>query len=363
MNITNAVNGEIKRGDWVISTPDNGYGCLVGQIIDITKLGTPEHDAESSNITDNVHVDFSSFDYPPERIAEIEHGFSRLYGEAKAFSELALDDVIMSPDMLIRVTELGHDEITRIGSRRAECEALGERFQQHIAKNEVRYLGHTLIPYGFIIGKDEKTRYQRLTWTLNTAKPLFSKDDGYDYAAFNKAAAGAADIYYHPATKLYCVPTDCGFCSIDIAEILKYIKLVDVECNDNLISTKLVKRFGEDDFTLRTLDIHEADIKAAMEDFVRISGRTESVLKQLPDATAEPENILHFLYVSSTRSEIISTKVSDEFMQRYRNLGSTANGPLRYILHVLNKETPLVPNATEDYNYGPDEDQEDEMEI
>jgi len=40
---TQAINGEIKPGDWVISVPDVDYGCLVGQVIEVTPLGSPEH--------------------------------------------------------------------------------------------------------------------------------------------------------------------------------------------------------------------------------------------------------------------------------------------------------------------------------
>jgi hypothetical protein len=129
LNTANAVNGEIKRGDWVISTPDDEYGCLIGQVVEITKLGTPEHAAEADNSTDNVHVDFTAFDYPHDRITEIEEVFSDLYGEPKKFDDLPIDDTIMAPDVLIRITELGHDEITRIGNSLEECEAFCARFK------------------------------------------------------------------------------------------------------------------------------------------------------------------------------------------------------------------------------------------
>jgi len=129
MDTAKAINGEVKRGDWVISMPDDEYGGLIGQVIDIVKLGTPEHEEETQNDTDNVHVNFCAFDYPPERIAEIEEQFSDLYGEPKTFDELPLDDVIMAPDMLIRITELSQDEITRIGNRFADCEAFCGQFK------------------------------------------------------------------------------------------------------------------------------------------------------------------------------------------------------------------------------------------
>lgn len=118
-----AVNGDIQRGDWVISAGNNDYKYLIGQVIEIVKLGTPEHADETDNDTDNVHVNFYAFDYPPERIAEIEAHFSELYGEPKDIDELPLDDTIMAPDMLIRITELGRDEIDHMGNLLHNCEA------------------------------------------------------------------------------------------------------------------------------------------------------------------------------------------------------------------------------------------------
>ena len=122
MNTTQAINGEISVGDWVIAAPSDEYGYLIGTVTAIDKLGTPEHDA-TDNGTDDVHVDYYSFNYPPERIAEIEEQFSDLYGEHKTFGELPIDDAIMAPRDLIRITELGHDEIARMGNLLANCES------------------------------------------------------------------------------------------------------------------------------------------------------------------------------------------------------------------------------------------------
>lgn len=129
LNMTNAINGEVKCGDWVLSMPGNDYGCLVGKVIEITKFGTPEHAEDADNSTDNVHVNFCAFDYPPERIAEIGAAFSALYGQPMTFEDLPPDDVVMAPEMLVRITELGEDKILRLGSSRGECEAFCSRFK------------------------------------------------------------------------------------------------------------------------------------------------------------------------------------------------------------------------------------------
>ena len=97
-----AINGEIRRYDWVIVTSDDEYSGLVGMVSEIIPLGSQEHD--TGNVTDDVHVDFMATDYSDERMAEIAEQMSELYGEHRPFDDLTLDDVIMSPDSLIRIT-------------------------------------------------------------------------------------------------------------------------------------------------------------------------------------------------------------------------------------------------------------------
>ena len=106
------LNGIIEVGDWVLSSPDEDYACLVGQVTAIDKLGTPEHDTE--NETDDIHVDFSGANYSEQRAFEIEKDFSSLYGEQKVFADLPLDDAIMAPDMLVRLPGAEFDRLGEI---------------------------------------------------------------------------------------------------------------------------------------------------------------------------------------------------------------------------------------------------------
>jgi len=103
---TKCVNGVLKAGDLVISTPDDEYSCLIGRVIRINLLGTPEHDEETANETDDVHVNFFEFVYSKKRIREIEEEFSDLYGEKKRFGDCPIDDTIMDPRCLIRITDI-----------------------------------------------------------------------------------------------------------------------------------------------------------------------------------------------------------------------------------------------------------------
>ena len=108
-----ATNGEIRCGDYVIAIDNNCYFYLVGKVIEILKHGTPEHAEETDNGTDSVHVDFKAFPYPPWREIDIAEYFNALgnSNEVMLYDDLSLDDVIMAPDMLIRITELGEDKI------------------------------------------------------------------------------------------------------------------------------------------------------------------------------------------------------------------------------------------------------------
>jgi len=44
MSVTaQAINGEIRKGDYVIAANNNDYAYLVGEVIEILKYGTPKH--------------------------------------------------------------------------------------------------------------------------------------------------------------------------------------------------------------------------------------------------------------------------------------------------------------------------------
>ncbi len=105
---TQCVNGTLRKGDLAISIPSTDYSCLVGRVLTINLLGSPEHEQETCNDTDDVHMDFTAFDYSDKRIKEIEEMFSALYCMHKPFEEAPIDDTIMAPDTLIRIT--GIDE-------------------------------------------------------------------------------------------------------------------------------------------------------------------------------------------------------------------------------------------------------------
>ena len=100
---TICLNGKLKEGDLVVAAPGGDYGCLIGRVKSICYLGTLEHDEMTDNHTDDILVDFIN-DYSDQRIKEIEEQFRDLYDDdTKTFEELAIDEVIMAPNELMRI--------------------------------------------------------------------------------------------------------------------------------------------------------------------------------------------------------------------------------------------------------------------
>ena len=128
INTSKAINGEIRHDDWVIAVPSEEYGCLVGMVSEIVPLGSPEHD--TGNETDDIHVNFMDTDYSDKRKDEIAEQMAELYGEHRPFDDLPLDDVIMCPDALIRVTGIELCTLSKI----IECQNTAELFCESYIK-------------------------------------------------------------------------------------------------------------------------------------------------------------------------------------------------------------------------------------
>ena len=128
---TTAINDEVRKGDWVIAIPTGPYGGFVGVVKEIAQHGSPERDTENEG--DDIHVDFKALGHPPWRFGEIEDYFNEEfdYGETLSYDELPIDDVIMAPDMLIRVTELGIEDVSHLLSDYDSAIAFCDNFTQY----------------------------------------------------------------------------------------------------------------------------------------------------------------------------------------------------------------------------------------
>lgn len=93
-------NITFKIGQRVRTTSTSDYAGLEGIILDI-RTG---EDKETDNLTPDIHC---RFDFPTSKtkIEKIEEHFSSLYDMPKKLEDLALDEVIMSPDELILIPE------------------------------------------------------------------------------------------------------------------------------------------------------------------------------------------------------------------------------------------------------------------
>jgi len=109
---TDCINGELKVNDVVLSTDYDEYAYLVGVVTQITK--PYEYGHTSGNPTDDVYVDFMGFEYSAQRIKEIEATLPAIYGVEKAFEDYPLDDVIMAPESLIRITDIEQDKLVEL---------------------------------------------------------------------------------------------------------------------------------------------------------------------------------------------------------------------------------------------------------
>ena len=119
----------------------------------------------------------------------------------------------------------------------------------------------------------------------------------------------------------------------------------DMSGDNNYIVTNIVDKYGEDDFSVWTVEIHEDDLKKALTDFVRTSGDPASVLNGLPDITDSAEyNVLHFYNAHSEQPNILSATVDDEFVGRYTDKGFSVRGSLQDILSELENIKGYTPN-------------------
>jgi len=85
-----------RIGNSIIGTDESEYEGLKGVILEIRD----GDDKDTENETPDIYC---SFEYPviPEDIEKLEKVFSDLYGEEMSLNDICLDEVIMSPSMIM----------------------------------------------------------------------------------------------------------------------------------------------------------------------------------------------------------------------------------------------------------------------
>jgi len=198
------INGEVEVGNWIIVKPGIDYGCLVGQVTDIDKLGSPNHGTD--NKTDDIHVNLIAADYGEHRLKEIAEQIGKLYGVPKHVDELPLDDVIMAPDMLLSLcgTDLdGHDEIFasyndayEFGNELVNCyfDSLENELLDRVEQNFTDY-NKSLLSFGKqeIIDMAGRIEIMDDAYTFMTTDHDFTDDELYYYLKFQNPLEVVAD--------------------------------------------------------------------------------------------------------------------------------------------------------------------------
>lgn len=94
-------------GDRVVATSESAYEGLFGTILEI-RTG---NDKSTDNDTPDFHCEFIPPALPAEAVA-LEARFSALYQQKKVLDEIALDEVIMAPEMIRVINPNGVHSIT-----------------------------------------------------------------------------------------------------------------------------------------------------------------------------------------------------------------------------------------------------------
>jgi hypothetical protein len=201
------INGEVNYGDWVIVKPDEHYGCLIGQVTAIDKLGTDEHD--TGNPGDDIHVNFIALEYSETAKAELLEALDGLYPNAADFDDIPLDDVIMAPDSLISLVGLDFESIDKLsGSYKAAREFGNKVLSEHwggletqlIARVEQNYadFNQSLLPLSKwdIIEKAAVIHAYSDAWSYMTAYHIFSDDELRFYSQFVNPLEVVADAWH-----------------------------------------------------------------------------------------------------------------------------------------------------------------------
>ena len=105
---SNPLHRPLAVGDIVIVARGEEYGGLTGQITEVRRLGSPEHD--TGNRTDDIIVDLSILDYSDGMKDEITALMNELGYEVDSYDDVSIDSVILAPEDLIQIND---DELTR----------------------------------------------------------------------------------------------------------------------------------------------------------------------------------------------------------------------------------------------------------
>jgi len=112
------------------------------------------------------------------------------------------------------------------------------------------------------------------------------------------------------------------------------------------VTARLLYKYGKNDYELWTVDISESDFKEVMQDSVRLSGKIESIMENIPMLYDEPATVCHFLFTNKDSATIITSQVSKDFVERYHDEGFSVRGCKQEILNEILEEKSIVITMT-----------------
>jgi hypothetical protein len=174
----NPLHRPLAVGDWVIVGQGEEYASLVGQVTEIDILGSEDHD--TGNPTDDVHVNLTLVEYSEMEMGEIYDTARQLGYDVDSLDEVPLDDVILAPQDLIRITPQELDEFRgKLSENMESAELVGEMLSiQHInemqntlvARVEQNYADYKRSLHGFGVSE-----------LIDMAATIHAWSDAYSY--------------------------------------------------------------------------------------------------------------------------------------------------------------------------------------
>lgn len=116
----------------------------------------------------------------------------------------------------------------------------------------------------------------------------------------------------------------------------------------NYIEANFIKKHGNNDFSLWTVELNERDHQSLIDDSVWISGKKEQVLQFLPTINNTQERRLYLFWTDLNDATILSSQVSADFMQRYSNRGHEVRGSMSLIIKEALKEDDVILSLSMD---------------
>ena len=196
---TTCLNGELKPGDLVIASPDDAYAYMVGSVLSIDKTHTPERG--TGERTDCVHVNFMDARYSQNRLREIEQQLGELYGRPTSPGVLPpvdVEDVVLEPNMLFRITDVGREELKAILDSEEKAAAFVQNIEEIRTETPAQAALHEPDIYSDKTTADLREKLvKRLDGNLTDYLDALQNDSSINLTGMSSEIAAMAGAHYY----------------------------------------------------------------------------------------------------------------------------------------------------------------------